>query len=57
MDFFVKLLMRLFGVLLEADDRRKLRNEYGATAPCPHCGRINSASTRICPRCENRLEE
>ncbi len=22
---------------------------------CPHCGRVNSARTRICPRCENHL--
>lgn len=25
------------------------------TAPCPNCGRENSAHTRVCPRCETRL--
>ena len=25
------------------------------TVVCRHCGRENSALTRICPRCENRL--
>jgi len=26
-----------------------------STHPCPNCGRINSTSTLICPRCETRL--
>ncbi len=26
-----------------------------ATVPCPHCGRVNSMHTRICPHCEKRV--
>lgn len=33
----------------------KLR-ESSNTTKCPSCGRANSVSTRVCPRCETRLE-
>jgi len=26
-----------------------------STAPCPHCGRLNSIHTRVCPRCERPI--
>jgi len=26
-----------------------------STAPCPHCGQINSIHTRVCPRCERPI--
>ncbi|MBC8354422.1 MAG: zinc-ribbon domain-containing protein [Planctomycetes bacterium] len=29
--------------------------DLSTTAPCPHCGRENSARARVCPRCETRL--
>lgn len=29
----------------------------GITVPCPHCGRVNSVQSRVCPRCERRLAE
>jgi hypothetical protein len=27
-----------------------------ATRPCPHCGRENSVHTKVCPKCNQRVE-
>lgn len=34
---------------------RKVIKKQGRATPCPFCGFVNSADTRICPRCQTRL--
>ena len=48
-------LLGLVGLAQTAEADRQSTDEPSGTALCPNCGRENSVSSLVCPRCENRL--
>ena len=56
MVLFIRLILELvIAAAIRGADQRAAVADVQATAPCPHCGRVNSVHTRVCPRCETRL--
>jgi uncharacterized protein YegJ (DUF2314 family) len=53
--FIRAILELLIGAAIDGAERRAAVADVQATGPCPNCGRVNSVHTRICPRCEMRL--
>ncbi len=57
MGLFRLLTFEFMGVFARANAERMDREEAERVPPepCPECGRYNSASCRVCPRCMCKL--
>jgi hypothetical protein len=53
--FPIIVVVKYAAVVVRANAQRRDSKEFATTTACPQCGRLNSAHTRVCPRCETRL--